>query len=203
MTGTRKKKDIKPPASPAAAAGQRVGYVRVSSSDQNAARQLAGVSVDRVFTDKVSGARADRPALGELRRYAREGDTVVVHSMDRLARDLLDLRSLVDEFTRRGVRVEFVKEALTFSGDDAPMSRLLLSLMGAVAEFERSLIKERQREGIELAKKRGVYKGRKPALTPLQAEEVRRRAAAGEQKTALARELGVSRETIYAALRGI
>ncbi|WP_019588374.1 recombinase family protein [Deinococcus apachensis] len=122
---------------------QRVGYVRVSSAGQNTARQLDGVPVDRVFEDHASGKGAARPALGELRRYVREGDVVVVHSMDRLARDLDDLRALVDEFTGRGVQVEFVREGLLFSGDDTPMARRLLSVMGAVVEFERTLIRER------------------------------------------------------------
>lgn len=181
--------------------GQRVGYVRVSSVGQNVARQLDGVQVDRVFEDRVSGARAARPALDELRRFVREGDTVVVHSMDRLARNLDDLRALVNGFTSQSVRVQFVTEGLVFSGDDSPVSRLLLSVMGAVAEFERALSRERQREGIEQAKGRGVYTGRKRALSPAQVREVRARVAAGEKKTVLARELGVSRETLYQALR--
>lgn len=178
-----------------------MGYIRVSSAGQNLARQLDGVHVDRMFEDRISGARSARPALDELRRYVRDGDTVVVHSMDRLARNLDDLRALVQEFTSAGVRVEFVKEGLTFSGEDAPMSTLLLSVMGAFAEFERSLIRERQREGVEAARSRGVYRGRKPALSPAQAEQVRARVAAGEQKASIARDLGVSRETVYQALR--
>ena len=183
-------------------AGQRVGYIRVSSVGQNTARQLEGVQVDRLFEDRISGARSARPALDELRRYVRDGDTVVVHSLDRLARNLDELRALVQELTGRGVRVEFLKEGLTFSGDDSAMSRLLLSVMGAFAEFERSLIRERQREGVEAAKGRGVYRGRKPALSAAQAEQVRARAAAGEKKTVIARDLGVSRQTVYQALRG-
>lgn len=130
--------------------GQRVGYARVSSLDQNADRQLGGVAVDRTFTDKASGKDAARPQLEQLRVYVREGDTVVVHSMDRLARNLDDLRRLVQEFTQKRVRVEFIKEQLIFTGEDSPMATLLLSVMGAFAEFERALIRERQREGIHV-----------------------------------------------------
>jgi hypothetical protein len=121
-------------------AGQRIGYVRVSTLDQNEKRQLEGQILDRVFTDKASGRDTSRPELTELLRFARNGDTVIVHSMDRLARNLDDLRSLVQALTRKGVRVEFVKESLVFTGEDSPMANLMLSVMGAFAEFERSLI---------------------------------------------------------------
>ncbi len=181
--------------------GQRIGYVRVSSFDQNPERQLEQVSVNRLFTDKASGKDTQRPELERLLAFVREGDTVVVHSMDRLARNLDDLRRLVQGLTQRGVRIEFVKESLTFTGEDSPMANLMLSVMGAFAEFERALIRERQREGISLAKQRGVYRGRKKALSPERAAELRRRAAAGEQKATLAREFGISRETIYQYLR--
>lgn len=124
------------------------GYVRVSTVDQNELRQLEGQVLDRVFTDKASGRDTERPQLTELLRFVRDGDSVVVHSMDRLARNLDDLRALVQGLTRRGVRVEFLKEQLVFTGEDSPMANLMLSVMGAFAEFERSLIRERQREGI-------------------------------------------------------
>ena len=121
--------------------------------------------------------------------------------MDRLARNLDDLRRLVRAMTDQGVRVEFVKESLAFTGEDSPMATLLLSVMGAFAEFERALILERRREGIAAARRRGVYTGRKPALTAEQAHRLSERAAAGERKSALAREFGVSRETVYSYLR--
>jgi DNA invertase Pin-like site-specific DNA recombinase len=181
--------------------GQRIGYVRVSSFDQNPDRQLEQVQVDKVFTDKASGKDTLRPQLDTLLTFVREGDTVVVHSMDRLARNLDDLRRLVQKLTKRGVRIEFVKECLTFTGEDSPMANLMLSVMGAFAEFERALIRERQREGIALAKQRGAYRGRKKALSPERAAELRQRADAGEQKSKLAREFGVSRETLYQYLR--
>ncbi len=179
----------------------RVGYTRVSTIDQNLDRQLDGIPVDRVFADKISGKNTHRPALEELLEYVRAGDIVVVHSMDRLARNLDDLRQLVRTLTGRGVRVEFVKESLTFTGDDSPMATLLLSIMGSFAEFERALIRERQMEGIAAAKKRGVYTGRKRALTDAQVAQIRQRVAAGETKSGLAREYRVSRETLYQHLR--
>jgi DNA invertase Pin-like site-specific DNA recombinase len=182
-------------------AGQRIGYIRVSSLDQNTGRQLEGIELERIFTDKASGKDTRRPQLEELLRFLRDGDTLVVHSMDRLARNLDDLRSLVHKLTRKGVRIEFVKEQLVFTGEASPLANLMLSVMGAFAEFERALIGERQREGITLAKARGAYRGRKKALSPEQADELRKRAAAGEQKTGLAREFGISRETLYQYLR--
>jgi DNA invertase Pin-like site-specific DNA recombinase len=181
--------------------GHRIGYVRVSSFDQNPERQLEHVEVDKVFTDKASGKDTQRPQLDALLAFVREGDTVVVHSMDRLARNLDDLRRLVNGFTQRGVRIEFVKEHLTFTGDDSPMANLMLSVMGAFAEFERALIRERQREGIALARQRGAYRGRKKALAQEQVAELRQRAAAGEKKAQLARRFGISRETLYQYLR--
>lgn len=181
--------------------GQRIGYVRVSSLDQNPERQLEHIEVAKVFTDKASGKDTQRPELDALLAFVREGDTVVVHSMDRLARNLDDLRRLVQGMTKRGVRIEFVKESLTFTGEESPMANLMLSVMGAFAEFERALIRERQREGIALAKQRGVYRGRKKALSPEQAAELRRRVAAGEQKAVLARAFAISRETLYQYLK--
>ena len=174
-----------------------VGYVRVSSLDQNTERQLDGQELDKVFTDNASGKDTKRPQLQAPLNYLREGDSLVVHSMDRLARNLDDLRRIVLGLTSKGVLVEFVKERLTYTGEDSAMSQLLLSVMGAFAEFERSLIRERQREGIALAKKAGVYKGRKPSLTDDQAQQLHARITAGEKKAALAREFGISRETVY------
>src|SRR5580698_4658811 len=162
--------------------GQRIGYVRVSSYDQSPERQLEHLEVDRVFTDKASGKDTQRPQLQALLAYAREGDTLVVHSMDRLARNVDDLRRIVQQQTKRGVRLQFVKENLTFTGEDAPMANLMLSVLGAVAQFERDLIKERQREGIALAKQRGAYRGRAKALDEERLADLRLRASSGEEK---------------------
>ena len=177
--------------------GQRIGYIRVSSTDQNPERQLEGIELDRSFIDKASAKDTNRPELNELLSFIREGDTLIVHSMDRLARNLTDLRELVTELTGKGIKIQFVKEKLEFSGEDSPMAILLLSVMGAFSEFERALLKERQREGIELAKKRGVYQGRKKSLSEDQISEIKTRVSTGETKTAIAKDMGISRETLY------
>ena len=181
--------------------GQNVGYIRVSSVDQNTARQLDGVSLDKAFEDKASGKDANRPQLVACMNHLREGDTLHIHSMDRLARNVDDLRRIVNELTGRGVVVQFHKEGLSFTGDDNPMANLLLTMLGAVAQFERELIKERQREGIAVAKTEGKYKGGKAKLTDEQAAQIRSKAASGEKKAVIAREFGISRETLYQYLK--
>ena len=181
--------------------GHRVGYVRVSTLDQNTERQLEGLTLDKIFTDKASGKDSNRPALVATLEHLREGDILFVHSLDRLSRSVEDMRRIVRELTSKGVPVQFVKESLTFTGSDSPMNTLMLNMLGAFAEFERSLIRERQREGIALAKAKGVYKGRKPALSDAKATELCVRVAAGEKKAELAREFGISRETLYQYLR--
>jgi DNA invertase Pin-like site-specific DNA recombinase len=177
--------------------GQRVGYIRVSTLDQREDRQLDGVELDRRFVDRTSGKDIKRPQLTALLGFIRDGDTVVCHSMDRLGRNLDDLRKLVFGMTERGVRVEFIKENLIFTGEDSPMANLLLSVMGAIAEFERQLIRERQREGIALAKKRGVYKGRPAMLNAAVVASLLGRLAAGEKRSELAREFKISRMTLH------
>jgi DNA invertase Pin-like site-specific DNA recombinase len=181
--------------------GQRIGYIRVSSLEQNISRQLDGIELDGVYEDKISAKDTNRPGLQAMLNYVRQHDIVMVHSMDRLARNLDDLRDIVKQLTKKGVKVQFVKENLTFSGDDSAMSQLLLSVMGAFAEFERALLKERQREGIELAKKRGAYKGRQKCLSTEQLLSLQDALKAGVAKARVARSLGVSRETIYRYLR--
>ena len=181
--------------------GQRIGYIRVSSIDQHEDRQLEGIEVAKTFIDKASGKDTNRPQLETLMSFVRTGDTVVVHSMDRLARNLDDLRRIVQTLTGRGVRIEFVKEHLTFTGEDSPMASLMLSVMGAFAEFERALIRERQREGIALAKQRGVYKGRRKFLSVEQVGQLHARLATGLSKAQLDREFGISRETLYQYLK--
>ena len=180
--------------------GKRIGYIRVSSVDQNTVRQLDGIQTDKVFTDKASGKDVQRPALQAALDYAREGDVLVVHSMDRLARNIADLLHTVETLTKRGVVVEFVKESLTFTGDDSAISKLMLTIMGGVAEFERSMIRERQREGIAKAKEAGAYKGRKSAFDPTSIKVVQGRVGAGEAIAVVAREYGVTRPTIYRLL---
>jgi DNA invertase Pin-like site-specific DNA recombinase len=183
---------------------QRVGYKRVSTIDQSTERQLDGVELDRAFEDKASGKDTNRPQLIEAIKYVRDGDTLVVHSMDRMARNTEDLLRLLRELNDKGVTVEFVKERLAFSGNSAdPMAQLMMTMLAGFAQFERSMIRERQREGIELAKEKGVYKGRKPSLTDEQVEQLKARIAAGEKKAVVARDFGISRETLYAYLRTV
>ena|ERR1035441_5243560 len=180
--------------------GKRIGYIRVSSVDQNTVRQLDGVELDKVFTDKASGKDTNRPQLKAALDYLREGDVFLLHSMDRLARSLSDLLQLVETLNSRGVVIEFVKESLVFTGDDSPTSRLMLGIMGAVAQFERQIIRQRQLEGIQKAKQAGKYRGRQSTMTATQVKAIRDRAAAGENKSGLAREFGVTRQTIYNVL---
>jgi DNA invertase Pin-like site-specific DNA recombinase len=182
--------------------GQRIGYIRVSTIEQNTARQLEGLTLDRLYEEKASAKDAKRPVLQDALRFLREGDTLVVHSMDRLARNLLDLRQIVEGLTGRGVTVQFVKENLTFNQNAGAMAKLLLNVMGAFAEFERAIILERQREGIAVARAAGKYsKERQKKLSPLDVSELREQAAAGIPKADLARAYGISRETLYTYLR--
>ncbi len=180
---------------------QLIGYVRVSSEDQNPERQLEGLEVDKLYIEKISGKNLNRPILDDLLKYIREGDTLIAHSMDRLARDLVDLKQLVKKLTEGGITVRFLKEKLTFTGEDTPMANLMLSMMGAFAEFERALIRERQMEGIALAKKRGAYKGRKPKLTEEQILALYERFKAGARKVNIAQEFNICRETLYKHFR--
>ncbi len=180
---------------------QKIGYIRVSSLDQSFERQLEGMALDQIFTDKASGKDTKRTQLEAMLKFARQGDSIYVHSMDRLARNLDDLRKIVRDLNDKGISIHFVKEHLVFTGEDSPMANLMLSVMGAFAEFERSLIKERQREGITLAKKRGVYKGRKRSLTSEEITLLKKRVEEGHKKTQIALDFGISRETLYQYLR--
>ena len=177
-----------------------LAYIRVSSDGQNISRQentLAEHHPDKVFIDKISGKSIERPALIQLLDYVRDGDRCVITSMDRLARNVEDLRKIVREITDSGASVQFLKEGLTFTGDDSPMSKLLLNVMGAMAEFERELIRERQREGIAIAKAKNVYKGRTKCLSPSQVEDLKAQVTAGIPKATVARNLGISRKSLY------
>jgi len=183
--------------------GQRVGYIRVSSILQNEERQLEGVALDCTFLDKASGKDTKRPELKRCLEHLRSGDTLIVHSIDRLCRSLRDLENLLAALTERGVTVEFHKESMVFpaNGKVSPTTKLMLQMLGSFAEFERSIIRERQAEGIALAKAKGKYKGRRRALTDKQAAELKSRAEAGESKTKLADEYGISRYSVYQYLK--
>lgn len=180
--------------------GQVIGYARVSAADQNLGRQLKALEdADRIFADKLSGKNVDRAQLQEMLRYVRDGDTLRVTSPDRLARSTRDLLALVEQLKEKGVSVEFVDNPAL--NTDTPNGQFMLTILGAVAELERSVIRERQMEGIALAKAAGKYE-RGPKLSPEQIEEARQRVAADVPKAKVARDLGVSRQTLYAALSG-
>jgi DNA invertase Pin-like site-specific DNA recombinase len=176
----------------------KVGYARVSTVDQNLDRQeLDGA--DKIFSDKISGATRERPALNELIQFVRSGDEVIVHSIDRLARDLRDLQDIIQQLNDKGVSVSFIKERLVFSGDaDDAFSKLQLQMMGAFAEYERNIIRIRQAEGIAKAKERGAYKGRKKMADD---NRIRTMKSDGHSATEIAETLGVSRMTVYRTLK--
>lgn len=188
--------------------GQVIGYVRVSTVDQNPERQLNAIRVavgaepERWFSDHASGGSTARPALTAMLAHVRDQDVIVVASMDRLARSVVDLDQLVTQLTGRGVSIRFVKEGLTFqaAGVADPLAVFQLQVMGAFAQLERALIRDRQREGIEAAKARGVYRGRARRVTADQVESARKDVAAGVPKSVVARRLNVSRQTLYDAL---
>lgn len=186
---------------------QTVGYIRVSTAEQNTDRQLDGIMLDRVFVDKMTGSTKDRPQLNELLNYVRYGDTVIVHSLDRLARSLEDLISIINQLNKKGVIFKSIKDNLTFDGsNNSPMDKFFLHILGAVSELERALIRERQKEGIEKAKKRGVYKGRKSVLTAdiiAQIENLlaERNSSVENYKTMsntdIAKQVGISKSSLY------
>lgn len=181
----------------------KVGYVRVSTVLQNTARQLDGVMLDKVFEEKLSGKNTERPELQACLAYCREGDTLFVHSIDRMARNLIDLRRLITGLTKKGVEVHFVKEQLTFTGRESPMSTLLLNMMGSFAEFERAMMLERSMEGLAKAKSEGRLKGGTKCLKPEQFEKIKAKLEQGVSKAKVARDFGVSRVTIYNYIKGM
>ena len=186
------------------ALGADIGYIRVSSADQNTIRQLADTRLDKVFEDHLSGNCRNRPGLDACLNYLREGDTLHVHSIDRLARNLLHLQQLIDALTARGVTVVFHKENMKFSpdghGTSDPMSRLMMQMLGAFAEFERSLTRERQREGIAAAKSSGKILGRPKRISDDVLEQVRADVALGIPLAKIAKKIGIPRTTLYSRL---
>lgn len=180
----------------------RIGYIRVSSADQNLARQeetLKPYDLDRVFADKASGKNLERPEFQRMIEFVREGDELFVCSMDRMARNLNDLLTITTRLQEKDVAVHFLKEKIDLdpSGETSAMTKLLMSMMGAVAEFERALIRERQREGIAVAKANGVYKGRSRSVTDEQIEQLKTMVETGVSLAKAARTVGISRATAY------
>lgn len=180
-------------------AGQNIGYIRVSSGSQNNERQLVGVEIDAIFTETASGKTTNsRPELERCLFHLRAGDTLHVHSIDRLARNLKDLQAIVETITKKGASMNFHKENLLFdSSNGNPMQTLMFQMLGAFAEFERTLIRERQREGIAAAKARGQKLGAPLKLKPSQVKMLKDRVALGEDKSKIAKLFGISRPTLY------
>lgn len=186
---------------------QTIGYVRVSSTDQNTDRQLDSVALDRIFTDKMTGSTKDRPQLQAMLDYVRYGDTVMVHSLDRLARNFDDLLSIINQLAKKGVTFKSLQENITINGTNtSPIDTLILHIFGAIAQFNRSLIREAQREGIAKAKQKGVYKGRKSVLTDENIAQIetllaQRNSSVDEYKkishTDIAKQVGISKSSLY------
>jgi len=181
-----------------------IAYARVSSSDQHLDRQEDALEpYDKLFTDHCSGRSIIRPGWVDCLKFLREGDTLVVHSIDRLARNLLDLQTLLKTLVEeKRITVRFIKEQLTFSNGASPIQKLVMQIMGAFAEFERSLILERQADGIAATRRRGKEVGGRPRmLSTTDDTELRRRYEEGESLKNLMRFYGISRSTLYRRLR--
>lgn len=173
-------------------------YIRVSTESQNTERQLQGIDYDVEFLEKVSGKDSNREQLTLMLRILKTGDLVNVYSLDRLARNTQDLLKIVDEIITKGASVKFHKENLMFDGNDKnPMNELMLTMLGAFAQFERSIMLECQREGIAIAKAKGKYKGRKSSLTNEQMQEMKVDFNNGMKKTEIAEKYGVTRSYVY------
>ncbi|HCG7753721.1 TPA: recombinase family protein [Vibrio parahaemolyticus] len=180
---------------------QKVGYIRVSSADQNTDRQLVNLELDKTFTEKTSGRSKDqRPVLQQCLDYLREGDLLYVHSIDRLARNLLDLQHIINEVNNKGASVHFVSEGLEFSKKDDPFAEFTLQMLGAFAEFERKLIITRQREGMAAARAKGKHIGR-PSISEEVETQIRQKASEGVNKSQIAIDCNVSRQTVYRVLQ--
>ncbi len=178
-----------------------VAYKRVSTADQNTARQLEGKTFDKIFEDKVSGKDTNRPQLQAMLDYVREGDVVHVHSLDRLGRNTADLLQLVEQLKIKGVTVHFHKEGMIFSADtNNPMHQLMFTMLSGFAQFERELIRERQREGIAIARAENKYQGRKKTIDGAAIRAAMIKPDASYRK--VAKELGVSLSTVQRAMKG-
>lgn len=177
--------------------GKKIGYIRVSTTDQNPDRQLENISLDKKFIDYSSAKSTNRPQLKSMLDFVREDDVVVIHSMDRLARNVKDLKNVVDALISKKVLVHFIKENLVFTKDESATSNLILHLMGAFAEFEYAFIRERQREGIEVAKKKGIFRGRNKKMNSEKIEILKNDLKTRKSKTMIAKDLGISRFTLY------
>lgn len=177
--------------------GKKIGYKRVSTAEQNPDRQLEGMPLDKVFIEYASGKSVKRPELYNLLDYVREDDIIYIHSIDRLARNVRDLYDIVDKLLEKKCSIHFVKQNIIFDGNQSAMSNLLFLMLGAIAEFEYSLIKERQLEGIAIAKKEGRYKGKVSKINKQMIETIKEKMKTRLSKKQIAKDLGISRITLY------
>lgn len=174
-------------------------YIRVSTVSQNTDRQLRGIHCDREFTEYASGKDTTRPELNNLLNMLRRGDHINIHELSRLARNTQDLLCIVNDVISKGASIQFHKENLFFDGTkgEDPFQKLMLSMLGAISTFERDLLLERQREGIEIAKSKGKYKGRRSQFSAEDIAQIRLKFDEATNKAALAKELGISRGYLY------
>lgn len=173
-------------------------YRRVSSADQKTDRQLPDLKADREYEDKLSGKDLNRPQLQAMLATLREGDIVHVHELSRLGRSVKDLLELVENIVKTGATIHFHKENLRFEPNkEDPFQQLMLNLLSSVAQFERECIKQRQREGVAIAKAAGKYKGKQSRFTDAQIEQMQREFKEEKNKTALAKKWGISRGYLY------
>jgi DNA invertase Pin-like site-specific DNA recombinase len=174
-------------------------YIRVSTLHQNTERQLLGIPCDCEYLEKLSAKDVNRPELQNMINNLRSGDSINVHELSRLARNTQDLLSIVDQIISKDASIKFHKENLTFDGikkDDA-FQKLMLTMLGAISTFERDLMLERQREGIELAKVKGKYKGRRSVFSDDDIDQIKEEFKSSTNKAELARKHGISRGYLY------
>lgn len=178
-------------------------YIRVSTIEQNTERQLKDIPCDRVYEEKISGKDTNRPQLQAMLSNIRVGDIINIHEMSRLARNTRDLLNLVEDITSKGATIIFHKENLTFRGDGKqdPYQKMMMTMLGAVAELERSILLERQREGIAIAKAKGKYKGGKNKLVDTQIAELNVLYKQGIPVARIAKQFKISRPTVYSYLK--
>lgn len=180
---------------------ENIGYIRVSSEGQNTARQLDGIKLDKVFTDKLSGSTKNRPQLEECLSYIRKGDVLHVHSLDRLARSLRDLLEILEQVLAKGASVRFHGENMLFEpGEDNPYNTMLMQMLGAFAQFERGINKVRQREGIVKAREVGKHMGR-PKLDYSLSPYAKELKSSGLGVIAISKQLNLSIPSVYKLIR--
>ena len=176
----------------------KVGYRRVSTEEQNLDRQELK-DVEKIFEEKISAKNAERTALNEMLTFIRSGDEVVVHSIDRLARNLRDLETIVTQIIEKGASIEFLSERLVFnSNSDSALDKLLLQILGSFSQFERTMIRKRQAEGIAKARERNAYKGRQATID---SDEIARLYEEYNCVSKVARQMNISRQSVYRYLK--